>query len=109
MDLSKWNVSFKPLVWGFCLSLLLTFAAYVLAVKRVFFGPILFAAVLGLGSLQALIQFVLFLHVGIESKPRWNLLMFFFMVLVVFLIIGGSLWIMETLNYNLMPPMNLSQ
>ena len=38
-----------------------------------------------------------------ESKPHWQTITFCFMLLVVFLVIGGSLWIMNNLDYNMMP------
>ena len=44
-----------------------------------------------------------YLHLGLESKPRWNLMMFLFMVLLIFVLVGGSMWIMYNLNYNVMP------
>src|SRR3546814_1615888 len=40
---------------------------------------------------------------GKGSDSRWNLIMFLFMVLVVFIVVVGSLWIMANLNYNMMP------
>lgn len=84
-----WNTNVKPLAIGLILSFLCLFLATWLAPS--FLVPIL-------GFFQILIQMVCFYHIGAESKPRWNLWMFLFMALVVFLIIGGSLWIMNNLN-----------
>lgn len=88
-----WNTNTKPLWVGLILSALCLFAAtWIIPL-----APIL-------GFLQILIQMVCFYHIGAESKPRWNLLMLLFMALVVFLIIGGSLWIMYNLNsYTMIP------
>ncbi len=98
----KWNTSYKPLIIGYLLSAVLLFTAYFVVVERVFKGWILLLTVLGIGTLQALIQLVLFLHVGVEEKPRWNLLTFLFMVLIIVILLGGSLWIMYNLDYNMM-------
>lgn len=100
-----WNTSFKPVIWGFSLSLILTIATYFVAIASHLTTGVLTFIVMGLGSLQALIQLVFFLHLGIESKPRWSLMMFLFMALVMVVLVGGSLWIMYNLNYHVMPMM----
>jgi len=96
-----WNVSFKPLIWGFIVSLVLTTAAYFIVVEHLLARWVLLAALVGLSAIQALFQLVLFLHLGIESKPRWNLMIFLFMVLIIVILLGGSMWIMYSLNYNM--------
>ncbi len=90
----KWNIGVWPLVVGFVLSAALTLAAY-------FLGSSLWIFVLA--GTQALVQAVLFLHVGLESKPHWYLISFLFLLLVVVVVVGGSLWIMYNLNYQMMP------
>lgn len=93
-----WNTSFKPVIMGLILSLFCIFAAYYIAAED-FFRPFAFLPIVaGIGLLQTILQLIFFFHLGVESKPRWNLLMFLFMALVVFLIIGGSIWIMNNLN-----------
>lgn len=97
-----WNTSNKPLIIGFALSLICTIIAY-LVVSELILRPYAYLVIAGtLGFLQTVVQVIYFFHLGLESKPRWNLLMFLFMALVVFLIIGGSIWIMYNLNYNMM-------
>jgi len=89
----EWNRKTAPLYWGYALSLLLTFTAYFLA-------PNLYL-LLGAATVQALVQFVLFLHLGIESRPAWGLFMFLLMLFVIIILVAGSIWIMHNLNYNL--------
>lgn len=97
-----WNTSYKPLTIGFVLSLICSIVAYYV-VSEPILRPHLYLVIAGtLGFLQTVFQVIYFFHLGVESKPRWNLLMFLFMALVVFLIIGGSIWIMYNLNYNMM-------
>lgn len=98
----KWNDSFKPLIWGFILSLALTFTAYFILKGDLLQGWFAIFAIFTLGTIQALIQLILFMNLGIEPKPRWNLLMFFFMIIVIIVLVGGSIWIMYNLNYNMM-------
>jgi cytochrome o ubiquinol oxidase subunit IV len=61
----------------------------------------LIAGVIGLAFVQFLIQAVCFLHLGRETRPRWKLLVFIFMISVVFILVAGSLWIMNNLNYHM--------
>ena len=97
-----WNVSFKPLILGFVLSFILVLAAYRIVMHYHLACETLTLTLIGLAILQALIQLAFFLHLGLESKPRWNLMMFFFTALLVVILIGGSLWIMKNLRYNVM-------
>jgi cytochrome o ubiquinol oxidase operon protein cyoD len=96
-----WNASFKPLVLGFVLSLILIAATYLIVVNHHLSGHMLMLAVAGLAVAQTLIQLIFFLHLGLESKPHWNTITFLFVTLVIIIVIGGSLWIMHNLNYNL--------
>ena len=97
-----WNTSFKPLAIGFTLSVLLTVSAYRIVTRYHLTHTHLIVTLFALCLVQALIQFIFFLHVGLESKPRWNVITLLFAVLVIVIVIGGSMWIMDNLNYNLM-------
>jgi cytochrome o ubiquinol oxidase subunit IV len=88
---------------GFVLSLLLTLAAYFSVINHVMSGTMIMLVIAGLAIAQLLVQLLFFLHLGQESKPRFNLLIFLFMVLVVGIVVIGSLWIMHHLDYNMMP------
>lgn len=88
---------------GFVLSIVLTLAAYFLVVDKILSGRELVAAIMGLAVAQLFVQLVFFLHLGRESRPRWNLMVFLFAALVVLIVVLGSLWIMENLHYNMMP------
>jgi len=90
-------------ITGFAFSLILTLTAYFLVVDQAYHGTglRLLIAVLALG--QFITQMVFFLHLGRETKPRWKLLVFGGMVTVVVILIGGSLWIMSSLNYHMTP------
>lgn len=88
---------------GFILSVMLTAEAFLAVSKRIFAGGQLVAFVTALAVAQLLVQLIFFLHLGRESKPRWNLTVFLFMLLVLGIVVIGSLWIMHNLNYNMMP------
>ena len=97
----KWNISYWPVWVGLLLSVSLVLGVYYMVVDHALQGPWLVTAAACLGVVQAIIQFVFFMHIGIESKPRWNLMIFIFTILIVFIIVGGSLWIMSNLRYNM--------
>lgn len=93
--------SFKSLTIGFILSGLLIVASYFIVVKEIFTGDLLFISIMGLLSVQAVTQLICFFHIGMEEKPRWNLITLLFMLLIAIVVIGGSLWIMYNLNYHM--------
>jgi heme/copper-type cytochrome/quinol oxidase subunit 4 len=50
---------------------------------------------------QLLAQFLCFLHI----KKKWDLLVFFLMLVIAMIFVGGSFWVMDSLNYYDMPGM----
>jgi cytochrome o ubiquinol oxidase operon protein cyoD len=96
-------------ITGFVLSLAFTLTAYLLVSRHTFASGPLIAAIVVLAVIQLLVQLVLFLHLGSEPKPRWNLVVSLFAALVVFILVFGSLWIMNNLNYHMMSPANTDQ
>lgn len=96
------QASLKNYTIGFVLSVALTVIAYLAVVNHWMVGWVLVATIITLAIIQLMIQLVFFLHLGSEEKPRWNLLTFLFMMMVLLIIVVGSLWIMNNLNYNMM-------
>lgn len=88
-------------ITGFVGSLLLTLLAYLFVVKDVVDARLVIPAIVVLAVVQFVVQLVFFLHLGRETKPRWNMMAFLFMLLVVLIVVGGSLWIMQNLDYNM--------
>lgn len=85
---------------GFILSIVLTLLAYALVVHHLLNNWTLVFVLVGLAVTQLAVQLIFFLHLSDESKPRWNLLVFLFMVVVLTIFVFGTLWIMNNLNYN---------
>ncbi len=85
---------------GFVLSLVLTLTAYLLVVNDVFSSWTLVGVLATLAITQLVVQLIYFLHLGRESRPRWNLTVMSFAVMVVVILVFGSLWIMKNLQYN---------
>lgn len=87
---------------GFILSLVFTFAAYLVVVNHAASKSTLIVLIIAFAFCQFITQLMLFLHLGQETKPRWKLGVFFFMLGVVFILVFGSLWIMHNLNNRMM-------
>ncbi len=91
---------------GFALSIILTLIAYFFVVEHVFSNHIIDYVLAALCIVQVVIQLVFFLHLGNESKPYWNFIVFSFMLSVILILVIGSLWIMYNLNYRTMADMS---
>ncbi len=101
----NWSYSYKPQFLGLIFSVLLTVAAYRIVTHYELTDVALTWTIVGLGLAQVLAQLFFFFHLGLESKPQWGLVTFIFTVVVILIVVGGSLWIMDNLNYDLMPKM----
>ena len=97
-----WNASTKPLFLGFIFSIISILAVYRTVTHMHLKHDWLVFTVVGVGCLQVILQLIFFFHLGLESKPRWNLIMLLFTVFLIVVIVLGTLWIMYNLDYNLM-------
>lgn len=94
---------------GYGLSLALTLGAYSLVQIHLKSGhivptdQILLYLLAALAIIQLFAQLVFFLRLNRESKPRLNVMLLLFAALVVVVIVGGSMWIMSNLSYNMSP------
>jgi cytochrome o ubiquinol oxidase subunit IV len=96
--------SLRSYVIGFVLSIVMTITAYLLVVgHNSLHRSYIIGAIVGLALLQFIVQLLFFLHLGRETKPRMKLFIFGFMVTVVLILVFGSLWIMNNLNYRMTP------
>ena len=105
----EWHGTLKSYLVGFIACLILTSTAFVLVLSETLSGTTLIYTLTGLALLQAVIQLIFFLHEGQEPKPRWETLVFYFMILVLLIIALGSLWIMSDLNERVMPAMQMEK
>ncbi|MEM8628670.1 MAG: cytochrome C oxidase subunit IV family protein [Chlamydiota bacterium] len=97
-----WNFSTKPPLLGCVASLILLYAGYRLDQVHLSSPTVIAYTILFLCVLQALLQFFFFLHIGLEARPKWNLYAFLFTTFIVILVVSGTIWIMQNLDYNLM-------
>lgn len=97
---------FTTYLIGFFLSILFTLIAFFMVEKNLAVGWTLWGTLAGLSFIQVTVQLYFFLHLGDEGTNSWNFSMFLFMLLVVFIVVAGTIWIMAHLNSNMMMPMS---
>lgn len=88
---------------GLGLAILATIGSFVVSQTNLLWAPGIPVGLLVLAIAQIGVHLVFFLHLGSGSDNTNNTLALAFGVLVVFLVIGGSIWIITNLNDNLMP------
>lgn len=101
----EWHGSLKAYAVGFVGSLVLTALSFLATIFKPVEGFSLHVLLVVLALIQAVVQLLFFLHVGQEAKPRWESIVFWFMLLVLLIIATGTLWIMYNLNYRVMAGM----
>lgn len=89
---------------GTLLSIVLTVIPFWLVMSGVLQNPGLTAVLIfAMAFIQIVVHVVCFLHLDTRSEGGWTLLAFLFTAVIVFLTIGGSIWVMYHLNTNMMP------
>lgn len=94
---------------GLFFSVILTVAAFVLAGTDLIYGPAIPVALLVLAIAQMGVHLVFFLHITTGPDNTNNVLALAYGVLIVFLIVVGSIWIMNNMQTNMMPMNELIQ
>jgi cytochrome o ubiquinol oxidase operon protein cyoD len=87
----------------------LTLVSFAIARGSLFWQPSVPTALIVLAIAQMGVHLVFFLHLTSGPDSTNNVLALAFGVLIVFLIIAGSLWIMANLDHNMLPMERLMQ
>lgn len=87
---------------GLVTSILCTLAAFWLVQAHVSQGIFLYGTIIALALAQLLAQLFFFLHLG-RRGDAYNRVVFAFALVLIFIVVGGSLWIMGNLNGRMMP------
>lgn len=91
----------KSYITGLTLSLIFTFCAFGLVVDHSMSTAFLYVSLAILAVLQLLAQVVFFLRLSASREGRWTSMPFILTLLIVVVVVGGSLWIMANLYYNM--------
>lgn len=96
----------KKYLIGYVASIVLTLSAYGLVKWHLDSGhktpsdESLVLLLIMLAVVQILVQLIFFLHLG-SKKMRWNYYIFIATSFVIFILVAGTIWIMNSLNNNM--------
>lgn len=90
-------------VIGLALALILTGVSFWVASTGVLWGPGVAVGLVVLAIAQMGVHLVFFLHITSGPDNTNNVLALAFGVLIVFLVMIGTIWIMSHMNANMMP------
>jgi cytochrome o ubiquinol oxidase subunit IV len=88
---------------GLGLAIVATVASFIVAQTNLLWPPGIEVGLIVLALAQIGVHLVFFLHLGSGSDSTNNILALAFGVLIVFLVITGSVWIIANLNDNMIP------
>jgi cytochrome o ubiquinol oxidase operon protein cyoD len=88
---------------GLGLAILATIASFVVSQTNLLWAPGIPVGLIVLAFAQIGVHLVFFLHLGSGPDNTNNILALAFGMLIVFLVITGSVWIIANLNANMMP------
>ena len=96
--------SLKSYLTGFVLSIILTAIPFWLVMGEVFDSKVVTVSlIMVLGAVQIVVHMIYFLHMNTRSEGGWTIMALIFTLVIVFIALSGSLWVMHHLNANMMP------
>jgi len=97
------KLSLPTYVYAYIACLAISTIGYLLVQHHAASKWTLITSVVALAMVQFGIQLRYFLHLGHEAKPRWKVIVFWLMLLVVIILVFGSIWIMNNLDQRMTP------
>jgi cytochrome o ubiquinol oxidase operon protein cyoD len=91
----------KSYLIGFALALILTAIPFALVATNPLPKSVTLAVIGVAAVIQILVHLRYFLHLDPASTPRENLLAILFAAILIFIMVGGSFWIMFDLHYRM--------
>jgi cytochrome o ubiquinol oxidase subunit IV len=88
---------------GLALAIITTGASFIVSQTGLLWAPGIPVGLIVLALAQIGVHLVFFLHLGSGADSTNNILALAFGILIVFLVITGSVWIVANLNSNMMP------
>ena len=96
--------SYRSYITGFILSVVLTAIPFWLVMAHeIHDSRVLALVIMGLAFVQIVVHMIYFLHMNTRSEGGWTILALIFTVVVVFITLSGSIWVMYHMNNNMMP------
>jgi cytochrome o ubiquinol oxidase subunit IV len=93
--------SLKSYLTGFALALILTAIPFGLVATAALPRLPMLMVIAVAAVIQVLVHLRYFLHLDLTTTPRENLLAILFAAILIFMMVGGSLWIMMDLHHRM--------
>jgi len=94
--------TFGSYLKGFVLSLLLTIVPFAVVMTSALSVALTVALIAVFAIAQIAVHLVFFLHLNRSSGQQWNRLALVYTLVLLAILVGGSIWIMAHLDYNMM-------
>ena len=98
--------SLKDYAIGFVLSVILTAIPFWLVMTHQLAPGTTKAVILGFAAVQLVVHMIYFLHMNSKSEGGWNMMAAILTVILLFIVMTGSIWVMYHMNANMMPHMS---
>ena len=93
----------KGYVTGFILAIVLTVISFgLILMKDMVSQTTLYIGLFAAAVIQMLVHLHYFLHLDRSTEQRWNLISIAFTAILLFIFVGGTMWVMYTLNSRMM-------
>jgi len=92
----------RSYVTGFLLAIVLTVIPFAVVMTSAMPHTAIVITIVAFAVVQIVVHLVFFLHMNGSSEQRWNVVAFAYTILILAIVVGGSVWIMYHLNYNMM-------
>ena len=93
--------SLRSYCTGFLLSIVLTAIPFALVMTGALPQSATIFCIFSAAVVQIIVQLHYFLHLDTSSAMYWNLMSLLFTFFIIFLFVGGSIWIMYSLHYRM--------
>lgn len=98
--------TFSGYMIGFMASVFLTAIPFWLVMGDVFSSNnATIVVILAFALVQIIVHMVYFLHMNFHAEGGWTMLSLIFTMVLLFITLAGSLWVMYHMNVNMMPSM----
>jgi cytochrome o ubiquinol oxidase operon protein cyoD len=87
---------------GFIISVVLTVIPFGLVMYPSLPRNVTVWVVVALGAVQIFAHLKYFLHLDTAQEQRWNLIALIFSAVIILLLVGLSLWIMNSIHHNML-------
>ena len=87
---------------GFVICAILTVIPFALVMNPVFSQPTTLLILVAFAVAQIVVQLVYFLHMNSSSEGGWNLISFVFTLVILFIIVSLSIWIIWSMHFHMM-------